>query len=535
MEVGFAKFFRYGASATSKSDGYMVAIGKVKQMLDYLYTSEPKFELLTVDLSENLGRTPRPIITEYDPKKRTARTELGDLVLVKYKCHSNNVPTSMTNGSTLPLVSSTALTDQEAGGYNPFEHRRLEHPTTDAETLIHLLKGSLGTGILAMPLAFKNSGLFFGLIATCVIGLICTYCIHILVKCSHILCRRMKVPSLGFADVAEVAFMAGPKSVRQFSTLARAIINSFLVIDLLGCCCVYISFVAKNAKMVGDVVFEHNIDLRFYMLSLLPLLIVVNLIRNLKYLAPFSMVANILMAVGMVITFFYVFRDGLPAVGDRPSFSSFETLPIFFGTAIFALEGVGVVMPLENNMKTPTHFIGCPGVLNTGMFFVVSLYASVGFFGYLKYGDATMDSVTLNLPKELLAQSVNIMIAIAIFLTYALQFYVPMEIIWKALKHRFTSRPLLVESSIRVLLVCGTMAVAIAVPNIGPFISLVGAVCLSTLGLMFPSFIELVVLWESGLGRFNWILWKNLFIISFGVLGFVTGTITSLHEMSASK
>lgn len=79
------------------------------------------------------------------------------------------------------------------------------------------------------------------------------------------------------------------------------------------------------------------------MLSLLPLLIAVNLIRNLKYLAPFSMVANILMGIGMVITFFYVFRDGLPAVGDRPSFASFETLPIFFGTAIFALEGVGVV------------------------------------------------------------------------------------------------------------------------------------------------------------------------------------------------
>jgi proton-coupled amino acid transporter len=70
------------------------------------------------------------------------------------------------------------------------------------------------------------------------------------------------------------------------------------------------------------------------------------------------------------------------------------------------------------------------------------------------------------------------------------------------------------------------------VPNLGPFISLVGAVCLSTLGLMFPSFIELVVCWEDpGLGRFNWILWKNVFIIAFGILGFVTGAITSIHEI----
>lgn len=57
-------------------------------------------------------------------------------------------------------------------------------------------------------------------------------------------------------------------------------------------------------------------------------------------------------------------------------------------------------MSLENNMQTPQHFIGCPGVLNIGMFVVVILYTAVGFFGYLKYGEATKGSITLNLPTE---------------------------------------------------------------------------------------------------------------------------------------
>jgi amino acid permease len=35
-------------------------------------------------------------------------------------------------------------------------------------------------GILAMPLAFSNSGLWFGFFATIVVGAICTYCISIL-------------------------------------------------------------------------------------------------------------------------------------------------------------------------------------------------------------------------------------------------------------------------------------------------------------------------------------------------------------------
>ena len=41
------------------------------------------------------------------------------------------------------------------------------------------------------------------------------------VKCAHELCRRTRVPSLDFADVAETAFSCGPRSVQKFSRLAR--------------------------------------------------------------------------------------------------------------------------------------------------------------------------------------------------------------------------------------------------------------------------------------------------------------------------
>jgi solute carrier family 36 (proton-coupled amino acid transporter) len=59
------------------------------------------------------------------------------------------------------------------------------------------------------------------------------------------------------------------------------------------------------------------------------------------------------------------------------------------------------ILPLENNMQTPQDFGGLTGVLNTGMVIVAALYTSVGFFGYLKYGEAVVvGSITLNLPKE---------------------------------------------------------------------------------------------------------------------------------------
>lgn len=268
---------------------------------------------------------------------------------------------------------------------------------SDLDTLVHLLKGSLGSGILAMPLAFKNAGLWFGLGATFFIGFLCTYCVHVIVKCSQILCRRAQIPSLGFADVAETAFLAGPEVLHKYSRLARFLINTFLVIDLLGCCCVYIVFVADNLKQVIDYYTEGDIQTEYLILMLMLPLIGINMIRKLKWLTPFSMIANVLIVCGIGITFYYIMTD-LPPTNSRPPIVHIKHMPLFFGTVIFALEGIGVVMPLENNMKTPAHFIGCPSVLNIGMGFVVTLYAVTGFLGYLKFGDKTQGSITLNLP-----------------------------------------------------------------------------------------------------------------------------------------
>lgn len=58
------------------------------------------------------------------------------------------------------------------------------------------------------------------------------------------------------------------------------------------------------------------------------------------------------------------------------------------------------MMPLENNMKNPPHFIGKIGVLNRAIVIISFIYILLGFLGYLKYGEETADSIPLNLPKE---------------------------------------------------------------------------------------------------------------------------------------
>jgi solute carrier family 36 (proton-coupled amino acid transporter) len=76
-------------------------------------------------------------------------------------------------------------------------------------------------------------------------------------------------------------------------------------------------------------------------LALLPILLS-SWIRSLKYLAPVSGVANLLMAMGLSVTIFYSSQD-LPSISERKAFAGWTNLPLFFGTAIYAFEGIGLV------------------------------------------------------------------------------------------------------------------------------------------------------------------------------------------------
>lgn len=87
---------------------------------------------------------------------------------------------------------------------------------------------------------------------------------------------------------------------------------------------------------------EADIDSRLYMVALIPAVVVLSQIRNLKYLVPFSIVANVSIMVGLGLTLYFIFIDIKP-MSTVKNFSSIEQLPFFFATVIFAIEGIGVV------------------------------------------------------------------------------------------------------------------------------------------------------------------------------------------------
>ncbi|XP_022900132.1 proton-coupled amino acid transporter-like protein CG1139 [Onthophagus taurus] len=416
--------------------------------------------------------------------------------------------------------------------YDPHLHRNAPAPTTNTETMIHLLKGSLGTGILAMPYAFKNSGLINGFVFTIIIGFICTYCLHVLVNAQYVLCKRIKVPMLTYPESMKLALETGPPCLRPFAKYSPYLVDVFLVLYQLGICCVYVLFVAKNLKDVCDELTGSDLSLNIYMLILLIPFILINSIRNLKLLAPFSILANIITFASFGVVLYYIFED-LPPISNVPTFSTLYKFPLFFGTTLFALEAVGVVIAVENNMKTPKSFGGYCGVLNMSMVVIVLLYVGLGFLGYWRYGENSADSITLNFPKEdIPAKAVKLLYSLAIFISYGLQGYVPVQIMWDTyiVKHlENSSHQLLWEYVLRIIAVIISFVLAATIPLLALFIALFGSFCLSALGIAFPAIMEICVNYSDKLSGLN--LTKNVALIIFGLVGLLAGSYSCLSEI----
>jgi len=125
--------------------------------------------------------------------------------------------------------------------------------TNFLQSLMHMIKGNFGTGILAMPASFNHCGLINALIGLPVLCLIATYCVHLLVRSSQHLENKMKCnssSSLEYAELAKGAFVTGPKWMRPFSGSMCLLVDLVQILCQLGICCVYLVFIVDNFKMV---------------------------------------------------------------------------------------------------------------------------------------------------------------------------------------------------------------------------------------------------------------------------------------------
>lgn len=125
-------------------------------------------------------------------------------------------------------------------------------------------------------------------------------------------------------------------------------------------------------------------------------------------------------------------------------------------------------------------------------------------------------------------------ISVAVFFTFMLQFYVPMDITWRKISHKIREeRQNIGQIVLRTLAVFCITGIAIAAgEHLGPLIDLVGAIFFSTLGLLVPAVIDTIVNWEGDKGFGYWKVWKNVFIGVLAIFGLVTGSYYAILAMT---
>lgn len=158
-----------------------------------------------------------------------------------------------------------------------------------------------------------------------------------------------------------------------------------------------------------------------------PPLIGISLLKHMKELAFVALVADFMNILGLAIVL-QTDLTYMPLDNDQiEAFGVISSVPFFFGVASYCFEGVGMVLPLENSMLHKENFttilLGTVGIITT-------LYAVFGICGYLAFGDATEDVITLNFEGTGgMAMAVKLCLCVGLFFTYPVMLFPVFEVL----------------------------------------------------------------------------------------------------------
>ncbi|KAJ8676540.1 hypothetical protein QAD02_012327 [Eretmocerus hayati] len=391
----------------------------------------------------------------------------------------------------------------------------------------HLLKASLGSGILFIPHSFQIAGWVSAIVCSLIIGTLVIHTAVVTVQCSQELCKRARVPSLDFAGTCEMSFKLGPKPLQNLGKTFATFTNIIVCTSQFKTAVVYTLYIATAFMQV----IEHNLHLdmhvRFYIMLFLPFFLLLSLIPNFAWLAPFSIIGSIFLFSGLIGTTFYLLAD-FPSPSRMQKFTSFDQIPLYCTFFLFAMHLMTVLLPLENTMKKPEKM---PCIIVCAMTVNIMTNLTFGFLGYNKYIELC-DTVIKNLPMDqALAQMIKVVIALSVLFTYGLMYMVPVKILWPMIASKVGDK-FAYEAIFRMFGVFLTTSLAAAVPHMLPLLGLLTALTVTTIILFIPILIELATKWDYSSKAFRVLLLTKNFVI--GVLWFLLvlfGVTGNLHEI----
>lgn len=296
------------------------------------------------------------------------------------------------------------------------KHRGGSGNNTPWNTALLLLKSFVGTGVLFLPRAYLNGGMLFSNLVLFFVAALSYYCFVLLVT------TRLKVVG-SFGDIGGILY----------GKWLRNLILCSVVISQIGFVAAYIVFTAENLQAFILAVTDCNRYVQITWLILLQMVIFLpfSLFRDIGKLGFTALIADAFILIGLAYLFYYdVLTLSTHGLADIIQFNE-DNWTLFIGTAIFTFEGIGLIIPIQESMKTPSKF---PKVMFYVMIIITVLFITMGAVSYAAYGSKTETVVLLNLPQDdKLVNGVQLLYSLAILLSTPLQIFPAIRITENAL------------------------------------------------------------------------------------------------------
>ncbi|KAL5713775.1 Amino acid transporter avt3c [Ranunculus cassubicifolius] len=401
--------------------------------------------------------------------------------------------------------------------------------SSQPKTFANVFIAIVGAGVLGLPYTFKKTGWVFGILMIFTVAILTYHCMMLLVKT-----RRKLESRLGFSKINSF----GDLGFSVCGSIGRFAVDFMIVLSQAGFCVSYLIFIANTLAFVfnsselssslGKFQLESGKILgmkakTFYIWGCLPFQLGLNSIPTLTLLAPLSIFADVvdIGAMGVVMV-----QDVIIFLKVKPVLEAFGGFSVVFyglGVAVYAFEGIGMVLPLESETKNKAKF---GKTLLWCMIFIAIMYAGFGALGYFAFGQETQDIITTNMGKGVLSYSVQLCLCLNLFVTFPLM----MNPVYEVFERRFYKG--MYCFWLRWLVVLAVTLVALMVPNFADFLSLVGSSVCCILGFVLPALFHLMV-FENELKYIGKIL--DVSIIALGLIFAVSGTWSSLAEILSVK
>lgn len=426
-------------------------------------------------------------------------------------------------------VNGISVKPSEVSPLLPLGNVETRPLSSSYKTFFNIVITVVGAGVLGLPYVFKQSGWVQGLFILAGTAAAMYYCMMLMVWC------RRHLETEGIVDNIDTYSELG------FHTLGRAgqiSVDTMVVLSQGGFCVAYLIFIGENLASVFAREKSHSPEMtvesvqvlqflgldwktkEVYIWIVFPLQVLLAFIRSLTHLAPFSMFADIVNVSAMAVVMTTEFAAIATDHGEHVvAFTGWTNLLFSIGVAIYAVEGISLVLPLESECLERPKFAR---ILAVAMCVITFLYTIFGLLGYLAYGEYTKDIVTLNLGNTWQTAVVKLGLCAGLIFTYPMMMHPVYEVAERRLWQGCPSRLL------RTLIVLCTAWIAVSVPHFGDFLALVGSSVCCLLSFVLPGWMHLRVFGDkmSKLSRS-----MDYFLIIGGIVFGILGTLSSLLDI----